>query len=124
VEVVTSGEPRERGAQLSLKFSCPIKDVFSYVSKHGGVVSIHSSDPLLPSIIVMHTSHSSPPTTPPPTPHTHLLPHPLLPHPTLHSMLLTPYSLIPTLFLPPYDASHSHTSIPNPPPPPLPLYTV
>ena len=38
VEVMTSSDPCRRGAQLSLKFSCPIKEVHSFLERHGVMV--------------------------------------------------------------------------------------
>ena len=38
VEVMTSSDPCKRGAQLSLRFSCPIKEVHSFLEKHGVMV--------------------------------------------------------------------------------------
>ena len=38
VEVMTSSDPCRRGAQLSLKFSCPVKEVHSFLERHGVMV--------------------------------------------------------------------------------------
>ena len=38
VEVMTSSDPCRRGAQLSLKFSCPVKEIHSFLERHGVMV--------------------------------------------------------------------------------------